>query len=70
MGAGAKLLEAISAGAVFMGALTYIGNAPNFMVRAVAVHQGVRMPGFFAYMGWSLACLMPCFLLVSWVFFR
>jgi len=53
-----------------MGALTYIGNAPNFMVRAVAVHQGVRMPGFFAYMGWSLACLMPCFLLVSWVFFR
>ena len=66
----ATTLMAISAGAVFMGAVTYIGNAPNFMVKAIAEHRGVRMPSFFGYMGWSLAVLMPCFLLLTVVFFR
>ncbi|MBN2692277.1 MAG: sodium:proton antiporter [Burkholderiaceae bacterium] len=63
-------LAAISAGAVFMGAVTYIGNAPNFMVKAIAEHRGVRMPSFFGYMGWSFAILLPCFLLLTLVFFR
>ncbi len=63
-------LAAISAGAVFMGAVTYIGNAPNFMVKAIAEHRGVRMPSFFGYMGWSFAILLPCFLMLTLVFFR
>ena len=62
-------LAAISAGAVFMGANTYIGNAPNFMVRAIAENQGVRMPGFFGYMLWSGCVLLPLFLLLTWLFF-
>ncbi|MCA8908399.1 MAG: sodium:proton antiporter, partial [Rhodospirillaceae bacterium] len=62
-------LLAISAGAVFMGANTYIGNAPNFMVRAIAQESGVRMPSFFGYMGWSMLFLMPMFVLVTLVFF-
>jgi Na+/H+ antiporter NhaD/arsenite permease-like protein len=62
-------LAAISAGAVFMGANTYIGNAPNFMVRAVAEDMGVRMPSFFAYTLWSGAVLLPLFALVTVVFF-
>jgi len=62
-------LLAISAGAVFMGANTYIGNAPNFMVRAIAEEGGVRMPSFFGYMGWSCVFLLPLFGLVTWVFF-
>ncbi len=62
-------LMAISAGAVFMGALTYIGNAPNFMVKAIAEHRHVPMPGFFGYMGWSCLILLPIFSLVAWVFF-
>ncbi|MDB5731601.1 MAG: putative transrane protein [Variovorax sp.] len=66
----APTLAAISAGAVFMGANTYLGNAPNLMVKAIAESRGVRMPGFFGYMGWSLVCLMPLFVLVSFVFFR
>ncbi|MFZ5576989.1 MAG: sodium:proton antiporter [Pseudomonadota bacterium] len=66
----ATTLMAISAGAVFMGAVTYIGNAPNFMVKAIAEHRGVRMPSFFGYMGWSFAVLMPCFVLLTLVFFR
>jgi len=52
-------LVAISTGAVFYGAMTYIGNGPNFMVRAVAVHQGVRMPSFLGYIAWSLRWLLP-----------
>jgi Na+/H+ antiporter NhaD/arsenite permease-like protein len=64
------VLTAISAGAVFFGALTYIGNAPNMMLRAIASHRGVRMPGFFGYMGLSAILLLPGFLLLSWVFFR
>jgi Na+/H+ antiporter NhaD/arsenite permease-like protein len=62
-------LLAISAGAVFMGANTYIGNAPNFMVRAIAEERGVRMPSFFGYMAWSCAILLPLFGLVTWLFF-
>jgi Na+/H+ antiporter NhaD/arsenite permease-like protein len=65
----AKTLAAISAGAVFMGANTYIGNAPNFMVRAIAENQGVKMPSFFGYMLWSLCILVPCFVLLTFLFF-
>jgi Na+/H+ antiporter NhaD/arsenite permease-like protein len=70
MGPLATTLAAISVGAVFMGANTYIGNAPNFMVKAVAEENGVKMPSFFGYMLWSCAILIPCFLLVTVVFFR
>ncbi len=66
----ASTLAAISAGAVFMGANTYIGNAPNFMVRAIAEEMGLRMPTFFGYMLWSCAVLLPTFVLVTLVFFR
>lgn len=69
MGPLASTLAAISAGAVFMGALTYIGNAPNFMVRAIAEDQGISMPSFFGYMAWSMAVLIPSFGLVTWIFF-
>ena len=62
-------LVAISAGAVFMGANTYIGNAPNFMVYAIARGAGVAMPSFFGYMAWSGAVLVPVFVLASLVFF-
>src|SRR5437667_7487878 len=66
----AKLLAAISTGAVFMGANTYIGNAPNFMVKAIAEANGVKMPSFFGYLAYSAGILMPLFVLVSLVFFR
>ncbi len=62
-------LVAISLGAVFLGAMTYIGNGPNFMVRAIAETSGVKMPSFFGYMKWSLLVLVPCFILVSLIFF-
>jgi Na+/H+ antiporter NhaD/arsenite permease-like protein len=62
-------LLAISAGAVFMGANTYIGNAPNFMVRAIAEERGVRMPSFFGYMVWSCIILLPLFGILTWMFF-
>ena len=65
-----RLLEAVSAGAVFMGANTYIGNAPNFMVKSISEENGVSMPSFFGYMKWSLGCLVPVFLLDMLVFFR
>ena len=65
----ARTLLAISAGAVFMGANTYIGNAPNFMVRAIAEEQNVAMPSFFGYMVWSFGILMPIFGLITLVFF-
>jgi Na+/H+ antiporter NhaD/arsenite permease-like protein len=68
-GAMSSTLLAISAGAVFMGANTYIGNAPNFMVRAIAEERGVRMPSFFGYMAWSGVILLPLFGLVTWLFF-
>ena len=63
-------LSALSAGAVFMGALTYIGNAPNFMVKAIAESRGVRMPGFFGYIAWSGTILLPLFGIVTLVWFR
>lgn len=65
----AGTLAAISAGAVFMGANTYIGNAPNFMVKAIAEDMGVQMPSFFGYMGWSIVFLLPTFALVTYLFF-
>ncbi|MEM6490659.1 MAG: sodium:proton antiporter [Pseudomonadota bacterium] len=69
MGPLASTLLAISAGAVFMGANTYIGNAPNFMVRAIAEDRGVRMPSFFGYMLWSGLILLPLFVLITALFF-
>ncbi|QTD47033.1 sodium:proton antiporter [Ottowia testudinis] len=70
MGPLANTLAAISAGSVFMGALTYIGNAPNLMVKAIAEDRGVKMPSFFGYMAWSFGILMPLFVVVTWLFFR
>ena len=65
-----QLLRAISLGAVFMGANTYIGNGPNFMVKAIAEEMKVKMPTFFGYMAYSATILLPLFLIVSLVFFR
>ena len=65
-----RLLTAISVGAVFMGANTYIGNAPNFMVKAIAEQSGIRMPSFFGYMLWSVVILVPLFIIVTFVFLR
>ncbi len=64
-----ETLMAISAGAVFMGANTYIGNAPNFMVRSIAESGGIKMPSFFGYMAWSVGILIPCFVLTTLLFF-
>lgn len=61
-------LLAISAGSVFMGALSYIGNAPNFMVKAIAEERGVAMPSFFGYMVWSVPILLPLFAVLTWLF--
>jgi Na+/H+ antiporter NhaD/arsenite permease-like protein len=69
MGPLSKTLEAISLGAVFMGANTYIGNAPNFMVYAIARQAGVNMPSFFGYMLWSGAVLIPLFALITFLYF-
>lgn len=63
------LLVAISCGAVFMGANTYIGNGPNFMVKAIAEQAGVKMPSFFGYMGYSAVFLLPLFVIITIVFF-
>jgi Na+/H+ antiporter NhaD/arsenite permease-like protein len=60
-------LAAISMGAVFMGALTYIGNAPNFMIYAIATERGIKMPGYFGYLLWSCAVLVPVFCLLTFV---
>lgn len=65
-----RLLTAISVGAVFMGANTYIGNAPNFMVKSIAEQSGIRMPSFFGYMIWSVIILVPLFVIVTFVFLR
>lgn len=67
---GVSLLRAVSAGSVFMGANTYIGNGPNFMVKSVAEHNGVQMPSFGGYMIYSAVVLIPTFVLVTLVFFR
>lgn len=70
MTARASTLAAISAGAVFMGAVSYIGNAPNLMVKAIAESRGVRMPGFFGYIAWSCTILLPLFIGCTFLFFR
>ncbi len=56
-----RTLLAISAGSVFMGAMTYIGNAPNFMIRSIASERGIRIPSFLGYMRWSYSVLLPVF---------
>ena len=66
---GAGILAAISCGAVFMGANTYIGNGPNFMVKAIAEDSGIAMPSFMRYMSWSAAVLLPIFVLLTVLFF-
>lgn len=69
MGPLAMTLAAISAGAVYMGAMTYIGNAPNFMVKTIAEHRHIKMPSFFGYMAWSSVLLLPAFVVVTVLFF-
>lgn len=61
-------LEAISLGAVYMGAITYIGNAPNFMVASIAKNYQIKMPSFFGYMMWSIGILVPLLALINWLF--
>jgi Na+/H+ antiporter NhaD/arsenite permease-like protein len=63
-------LKGVSCGSVFMGANSYIGNAPNFMVLSISQENGVKMPSFFGYMVWSILILVPAFLLVTFLFFR
>ena len=62
------ILAAISLGSVAMGANSYIGNAPNFMVKSIAEEAGVKMPTFFGFMLWSCAILLPCFVIVTFAF--
>ena len=70
MGELSQTLLAISAGAVFMGANTYIGNAPNFMVKSISESSGIEMPSFFGYLfKWSLPILFPLFIIVTFLFF-
>jgi Na+/H+ antiporter NhaD/arsenite permease-like protein len=64
-----NMLIGISLGAVFMGAMTYIGNGPNFMVKAIAEKSGIKMPSFFGYMAYSTTILLPVFALTTWYFF-
>lgn len=68
MNEGRQILIAISSGSVFMGAMTYIGNAPNFMVQAIAKQSGVRVPSFFGYLKWSFCLLLPVLILASYIF--
>jgi Na+/H+ antiporter NhaD/arsenite permease-like protein len=70
MGPLSQILLAISCGAVFMGANSYIGNAPNFLVKAIAEENGVAMPSFFAYCGWACVFLLPIFAVLTVIFFR
>ena len=70
MGPEAATLVAISAGSVFMGANSYIGNAPNFMVKAIVEESGFRMPSFFGYCAWAMMFLIPLFVLCTFLFFR
>jgi Na+/H+ antiporter NhaD/arsenite permease-like protein len=65
----AMLLASISCGAVFLGAMTYIGNGPNFMVKAIADEAGYRMPSFVGYLGYSCLVLLPVFVVTTFVFF-
>lgn len=66
----APTLAAVSAGAVFMGANTYIGNAPNLMVKAIAEDRGIKMPSFFGYMAWSCSVLLPLFIIMTFIWFK
>jgi Na+/H+ antiporter NhaD/arsenite permease-like protein len=66
----ATTLAAISAGAVFMGANSYIGNAPNLMVKAIVEDRGVQMPSFFGYIAWAVCILIPLFVIMSFIWFR
>jgi Na+/H+ antiporter NhaD/arsenite permease-like protein len=70
VGVPVSILAAISCGAVFMGANSYIGNGPNFMVKAIVEENGVEMPSFFGYMAYSMAILLPTFVAVTFIFFR
>ena len=63
-----QTLMAVSMGAVFMGAVSYIGNAPNFMVVAICGERSIKMPSFFGYMIWSIGILFPTFFIVNWIF--
>jgi Na+/H+ antiporter NhaD/arsenite permease-like protein len=70
MSADAEVLTALSCGCVFMGALTYVGNAPNMMVKSIVIARGMPMPGFLGYLGWSIAILIPVFGATTLLFFR
>jgi Na+/H+ antiporter NhaD/arsenite permease-like protein len=70
VGVPAHILAAISCGAVFMGANSYIGNGPNFMVKAIVEENGIAMPSFFGYMAYSVSILVPTFAVVTILFFR
>ena len=65
-----RVLAAIATGSVFMGANTYIGNAPNFMVKAIAEENGIKMPSFFGYMAYSCGILLPIFVAITLLLFR
>ncbi|MFN7942010.1 MAG: sodium:proton antiporter [Thermoanaerobaculia bacterium] len=65
----ARIVAAISCGTVFFGAVTYLGNGPNLMVKAIAEHRGVRMPSFFGFVGWAAIVLLPILAAASWLFF-
>ena len=67
---GMMTLTAISAGAVFMGAMSYIGNAPNFMVKSIAEENNIKMPSFFGYMLWSICILVPLLVIFSLIYFQ
>ncbi len=67
-GVAEALLVGVSLGAVFMGAMTYIGNGPNFMVKAIAEKSGIRMPSFFGYMVYSCCILLPLFVVTTLIF--
>lgn len=69
MNENAETLIAISAGAVFMGAMSYIGNAPNFMVKSIAEQNKIKMPSFFGYMAWSVVLLVPVLIIFSLIYF-
>jgi Na+/H+ antiporter NhaD/arsenite permease-like protein len=64
-----EILEAISIGSVFMGANTYIGNGPNFMVKAISDEAGTKMPSFIGYMAWSVGILIPLFIINTYISF-
>ena len=61
-------LIAITAGASFMGAISYIGNAPNMLIKSIAEENSIKMPSFFGYMAWSVAILVPLFILIQYLF--